>query len=141
MGPQEAEQVRITQEVMSFWDESTMGPIKYPNEDIVQSVDDIRTVVEITHPTEGRKRESIGQQARIHSLGFLTFVCHLPMGLGKLKALRISDAVSARMDNAHLYTATSDLIVFRESWTSELGEKQGTYRVTIVVPFRRQEIK
>lgn len=140
IGPQSAEQIAITTKIQSFWIESSMGPILYPNEDVSAAPGKARTTVEIEHPQGGRTKESIGSTSRIHSLGFVTFACHLGLGSGALQAKGIADIIAAEMDELYLYTTVDDLIVFRVSSMQTLGQKENTYRVAIIVPFRRQQI-
>lgn len=140
-GPQGAEQIAIVQKVKSLWDETTMGRIVYPNDDYVPPPGSLRTTVDIEHPQGGRTRESIGSTALIQQMGFVTFVCHLPVGGGSLRAKAIGDIVSEAFDEQELVTLTGCKIQFRIASPTTLGIKDGTYRVAIIVPFRRQQIK
>ena len=140
-GPQSAEQVAIVEKVQSFWDDSTMGPIVYPNDNYVPPPGSVRTTLDIEHPQGGRTRESIGKEALIQQLGFVTFVCHLPAGGGKLRATSIADIISEQLDEAELVSLTGCKIQFRIASSSSMGVKDGTYRLAIIVPFRRQQIK
>lgn len=135
----QTEHVALMTKIQSFWNESTMGAIVYPNMNRRTDPQAIRTGVEISHGKSNRQRADLGNPRMVHAFGIILFVVHAPTETGTLQTAAIYDTICANLDEWRTKLPDGGTIIFDTCNRQELGTKEGSFRTNIICSFRLTE--
>ena len=122
------------------WPADRFGPMIFGNHDEVTAAPGIAYASLTIVPNEGaRTRNSIGAPKMIRNRGFLFFTIYAPKNRGTKLQTEAIDFLTELLDEKVLPMPNGQRLVCGISAPQTLGLKDNLYRMTLQVPYHRDE--
>lgn len=138
----ETEEIAVFEFVKDRWPSDSFGPMQYPNHDETSASPSVQYASVVIIPNEGaRIRNSIGAPRLIRNYGFIFFTLYMPKSGGTRGLTKAKDFLTDLFDDRVFLLEDNERTVCGISSFQTLGLKDNLYRMTVSVPFHRDEWK